>query len=42
MKFNINRDALLPVLQTVSGVVDRRQTLPILSNILFKFMNYLL
>ena len=34
MKFNINRDALLPVLQTVSGVVDRRQTLPILSNIL--------
>ncbi len=34
MKFNINRDVLLPVLQTVSGVVDRRQTLPILSNIL--------
>ncbi|GJM04728.1 MAG: DNA polymerase III subunit beta [marine bacterium B5-7] len=34
MKFNINRDALLPVLQTVSGVVDRRQTLPILSNLL--------
>ncbi len=34
MKFNINRDELLPVLQTVSGVVDRRQTLPILSNIL--------
>ncbi|HIF51189.1 MAG TPA: DNA polymerase III subunit beta [Thiotrichaceae bacterium] len=35
MKFNINRDDLLPVLQTVSGVVDRRQTLPILSNLLF-------
>jgi DNA polymerase-3 subunit beta len=35
MKFNINRDVLLPVLQTVSGVVDRRQTLPILSNLLF-------
>jgi DNA polymerase III subunit beta len=35
MKFNIDRDALLPVLQTVSGVVDRRQTLPILSNLLF-------
>jgi DNA polymerase-3 subunit beta len=34
MKFNINRDVLLPVLQTVSGVVDRRQTLPILSNLL--------
>ncbi len=35
MKFNIDRDVLLPVLQTVSGVVDRRQTLPILSNLLF-------
>lgn len=34
MKFNINRDALLPILQSVSGVVDRRQTLPILSNLL--------
>ena len=37
MKFNINRDVLLPVLQTVSGVVDRRQSLPILSNLLFSF-----
>lgn len=37
MKFNIDRDILLPVLQTVSGVVDRRQTLPILSNLLFCF-----
>ncbi|MCZ6803997.1 MAG: DNA polymerase III subunit beta [Proteobacteria bacterium] len=35
MKFNIDRETLLPVLQTVSGVVDRRQTLPILSNLLF-------
>jgi len=35
MKFNIDREALLPVLQTVSGVVNRRQTLPILSNLLF-------
>jgi DNA polymerase III subunit beta len=35
MKFNIDREVLLPVLQTVSGVVDRRQTLPILSNLLF-------
>ena len=34
MKFNIKRDVLLPVLQTVSSVVDRRQTLPILSNLL--------
>ena len=37
MKFNIDREVLLPVLQTVSGVVDRRQTLPILSNLLFSF-----
>ena len=37
MKFNINREVLLPVLQTVSGVVDRQQTLPILSNLLFSF-----
>ena len=35
MKFNIDREVLLPALQTVSGVVDRRQTLPILSNLLF-------
>lgn len=35
MKFNIDRDVILPVLQTTSGVVDRRQTLPILSNLLF-------
>ena len=35
MKFNIDREVILPVLQTVNGVVDRRQTLPILSNLLF-------
>lgn len=35
MKFNIDREVLLPVLQTLSGVVDRRQSLPILSNLLF-------
>ena len=35
MKFDIDREKLLPVLQMVSGVVDRRQTLPILSNLLF-------
>ncbi|MCG8379821.1 MAG: DNA polymerase III subunit beta [Proteobacteria bacterium] len=34
MKFNIDRETLLPILQSVSGVVDRRQTLPILSNLL--------
>ena len=37
MKFNIDREVLLPVLQMVNGVVDRRQTLPILSNLLFNF-----
>ena len=36
MKFSINRDALLRPLQQVAGVVERRQTLPILSNVLFR------
>lgn len=34
MKFSIPREDLLPALQTVNGVVERRQTLPILSNLL--------
>ncbi|QIB65612.1 DNA polymerase III subunit beta [Kineobactrum salinum] len=34
MKFSISRDALLRPLNLVAGVVERRQTLPILSNIL--------
>jgi DNA polymerase-3 subunit beta len=34
MKFSISRDALLKPLQLVAGVVERRQTLPVLSNIL--------
>ncbi len=34
MKFTITRDALLKPLQVVSGVVEKRQTLPILSNVL--------
>ncbi len=34
MKFNINREVLLPALQIVGGVVERRQTLPVLSNLL--------
>jgi len=34
MKFIIKREALLPALQIVNGVVERRQTLPILSNFL--------
>ena len=35
MNFNIKRSDLLPCLQRVSGNIDRRQTLPILSNLLF-------
>lgn len=34
MKFSIGIDHLLPALQSVIGVVEKRQTLPILSNIL--------
>ena len=34
MKFTINREKLLKPLQAVIGVVERRQTLPILSNVL--------
>ena len=34
MKFSINREELLEPLQLVSGVVERRQTLPVLSNLL--------
>lgn len=36
MKLILQREELLPVLQTVNGVVERRQTLPILSNLLLK------
>ncbi|MEX2468132.1 MAG: DNA polymerase III subunit beta [Pseudohongiellaceae bacterium] len=34
MHFKISREALLKPLQLVSGVVERRQTLPVLSNVL--------
>ena len=34
MKFTIDREALLQPLQLVAGVVERRQTLPVLSNAL--------
>ena len=34
MKFTVQRETMLKPLQVVSGVVERRQTLPILSNIL--------
>jgi DNA polymerase-3 subunit beta len=33
MKFTITREALLPALHRVAGVIERRQTLPILSNV---------
>lgn len=34
MKFIINRDALLPPLQQIVGVIEKKQTMPILSNVL--------
>ncbi len=34
MKFNINRNQLLQSLQLIMGVVERRHTMPVLSNIL--------
>ncbi len=36
MKFQMPRDVMFKVLQQLSGVVERRQTLPILGNILVK------
>jgi DNA polymerase-3 subunit beta len=36
MKFSINRELLLRPLQQVAGVVERRQTLPVLSNLLLQ------
>lgn len=35
MKITTNRDVLLPALQILSNVIERRQTLPILANFLF-------
>ncbi|MGE4616381.1 MAG: DNA polymerase III subunit beta, partial [Gammaproteobacteria bacterium] len=34
MKIEVNREDLLPVLQATNNVVERRHTLPILSNLL--------
>lgn len=34
MKFTVSREALLTPLQLVTGVVERRQTLPVLANVL--------
>ncbi|MEO1896099.1 MAG: DNA polymerase III subunit beta [Methylococcales bacterium] len=39
MKLNINKEDLLEPLQKVFGVIERRQTLPILSNVYFSFNN---
>ena len=36
MKFNINRETILPPLGQVIGAVERRHTLPILANVLLK------
>ncbi|KZX55920.1 DNA polymerase III subunit beta [Halioglobus sp. HI00S01] len=36
MKFTISRDALIKPLNLVAGVVERRQTLPILANVLLE------
>ena len=36
MKFTIQRESILKPLQLISGVVERRQTLPILANVLLK------
>ncbi len=36
MKLAVNRDVLLKPLQQVAGVVERRQTLPVLSNVLLE------
>lgn len=40
MKFTINRETLLHALQLVIGVVERRQTLPVLANILLKITDH--
>ena len=36
MKFSINREQLLRPLQLVAAVVEKRQTLPVLSNVLLQ------
>jgi len=39
MKFSVSRDTLLKSLNLVAGVVERRQTLPILANVLMVLEN---
>ena len=40
MKFTIARETLLHALQLVIGVVERRQTLPVLANILLRITDH--
>lgn len=42
MKFSVSREILLKPLQLVAGVVERRQTLPVLANVLLVLENDLL
>ena len=42
MKISISRDAILNPLQMVNSVIERRQTLPILSNVLLSIKNNIL
>lgn len=39
MNFTIDRDSIIKPLQTVTGVVERRQTMPILANVLLSVKN---
>lgn len=39
MQFTINREQLIKPLQQIAGVVEKRQTMPILSNVLIKAEN---
>jgi len=42
MKFSLTREHLLSALQTVGGVVEKRQTMPILGNLLFQIHDHTL
>ncbi|OYY74126.1 MAG: DNA polymerase III subunit beta, partial [Gammaproteobacteria bacterium 28-57-27] len=39
MNFSINREVFLPAIQSVIGAIERRQTLPILSNLLIQVLS---
>ena len=39
MQFTINRDTLLKSLTHVQGIIEKKNTLPILSNVLLEFKN---